>query len=514
MSSNKEIERAEQLQNSGKTQEAAQVLRNVLAGNNEDFAANYALGMLYHQVGRNDLSIPLLKTAVRLGPEMFNANLNLGITERLQGMFDDSMMHLERAAALKPDSAKAHASLGALHLDRDDIDQAISAFDRALTIEPDSWKTNIQMGLVHGIRGAPDKAAKYYRDAVSHSPHCGDAHYELAFNQRIEEYTDDVERMEQAFHSPDISDENRMLVGYALGKAFDDLAQYDKAFEFIRVANGLQRESMKFSIDDQKQLFDRHRRSLDSEFVEHCKQHAVTDDTPLFIVGMPRSGTSLVEQILASHPCVFGAGEVEYSRLFAEEVRKLTGKPFPEDIGTIAAEKLSDLAHSYVAKLKAHAGAANYVTDKLPHNFLRVGLFAALMPNAKIVICSRDPLDNCMSIYQHRFSPDHGYACALNELGEYYKLYEDLMSFWNELLPGRIHRVNYEVLVENTEAEIRKLLQYCGLPFHNDCLNFHKTKRLINTPSAPQVREPIYRDAMRRAKNYERHLQPLVDALG
>ena len=513
MSISKEIARANQLQDSGQTQEAAQLLRDILARNDEDFSANYALGMLYHKASRNDLSIPLLRRAVRLGPEIFDANLNLGITERLQGMFDESMTHLERAAALKPDSAKAHASLGALYLDRDDIDKAISAFDRALTIEPNSWKTNIQMGLVHGIRGAPDKAAKYYRDAVSHSPHCGDAHYELAFNQRIEEYTDDVERMEQAFHSPDISDENRMLVGYALGKAFDDLEQYDKAFEFIRVANDLQRESMKFSIDDQKQIFDRHKQSLDSGFVEHCKHHAVTDDTPILIVGMPRSGTSLVEQILASHPSVFGAGEVEYSRLFAEKVRKLTGKPFPQDIATIAAEKLSDLALAYVNKLKTHAGSADFVTDKLPHNFLRVGLFAALMPNAKIVVCSRDPLDNCMSIYQHRFSPDHGYACELNELGEYYKLYKGLMSFWNEILPGRIHRASYENLVENTEAEIRRLLEYCGLPFHEDCLEFHKTQRLINTPSAPQVREPIYRDATRRAKNYDRHLQPLVDAL-
>lgn len=513
MSSNKEIERAEKLENSGQIAEAARILRDVIAKNNQDFAANYALGMLYRRAGRNDLSIPLLKKAVQVGPGVFKAVLNLGIMERLQGMSDDALIHLERAASLKPDSAEAYASLGLVHLDRNDIDTAIKTFARALAIEPNSPETNTQMGLVYGIRGEPREAARYYRNAISHNPHCGHAHYSLAFNQRFEEYSDDVLTMEQAFHSPDISDDNRMLVGFALGKVFDDLAKYDKAFEYVRAANELQRISIEFSIDRQKEIFDRHKQALGHDFIEHCKHNSVADDTPILILGMPRSGTSLVEQILASHPSVHGAGEVEYSRLFEEQVRKLTGRPFPENIGTIAPEKLSDLALGYIGKLKTTAGSAKYVTDKLPHNFLRVGLFAALMPNAKVLACDRDPLDNCVSIYQHRFSAYHGYACMLTELGEYYKLYEALMSFWEKLLPGHIHRVSYESLVENTEAEIRSLLEFCGIPFDDNCLKFHKTERLVNTPSAPQVREPIYSDATRRARNYERHLQPLVEAL-
>jgi len=513
MSSAREIQRADLLLSSGKAREAAQVLRDVLAGDSRNIAANLALGMLYHQSGRNDLAIPLLKKAVQAGPDVFDAVFNLGIIERLHGMLDDALTHSERAAALQPDNAMAYGALGYLHLARDDVDASTDAFRRALDLEPDSPRTNTEMGIIYGIRGEPDQAAKHYRQVIADNLLGGDAHYRLAFSQRFKEYTDDVARMEEAFHSPDISDEDRMLVGYALGKVFDDLAQYAKAFDCFRTANEYQRQSLRFSIAEQKDMFDRHRKALGNKFIEHCRNNPVVDDSPILILGMPRSGTSLVEQILASHPSVYGAGEVEYSRLIAEEVQKLSGKPFPENIDNVAPEKLRDLGLAYVDSLKSNAGSAKRVTDKLPHNFLRVGLFAALMPNAKIILCNRDPLDNCVSIYQHRFSDYHGYACILDELGEYYRLYEDLMSFWQSLLPDRIHVVRYEHLVENTEQQVRDLLSYCDLPFHDNCLMFHKTRRLISTPSAPQVREPMYKSAINRAKKYERHLEPLIKAL-
>ena len=513
MSSAREIQRAELLLSSGKTREAAQVLRDVLAGDSRNLAANFALGMLYHQSGRNDLAIPLLKKAAQAGPDVFDAVFSLGIVERLQGMLDDALTHSEKAAALQPDNAMAYGALGDLHLARDDVDAATDAFRRALDLEPDSPRTNTEMGIIYGIRGEPDQAAKHYRHVIADNLLGGDAHYRLAFNQKFEQHNDDVARMEQAFNSTDISDEDRMLVGFALGKAFDDLARYDEAFDCFRVANDFQRQSLSFSIVEQKAMFDRHRTALDKKFIEHCKQFPVVDDTPILILGMPRSGTSLVEQILASHPSVHGAGEVEYSRMIAEEVQKLSGRPFPENIDTIAAEKLHDLALAYVKNLKSTAGSAQRVTDKLPHNFLRVGLYAALLPNAKIILCNRDPLDNCVSIYQHRFSDYHGYACDLHELGNYYRLYEDMMSFWQKLLPGRLYVVSYENLVADTESQVRDLLAHCELPFHDNCLMFHKTRRLISTPSAPQVREPIYKSAIGRAQKYEQHLQPLIRAL-
>ena len=489
------------------------MLRNVLARESENFEANCALGKLYYTAGRKDLAIPLLKKAVRIRPDDFEAALNLGIIEREQGKVADAHTHLTKAAAIEPDNAIAHATLGALHVDRDDIDAATIEFQRALELEPDNVEVNTQMGSLYAIHGEPDQAIIYFRTAIAHRPLYGGAHYRLAFLQKITDHTDDVRRMEKAFHSPDISDQDRILVGIALGKVFDDLTQYNRAFECMHEANQLQRRSIVYSTNEQRKIFEWHMQSLNQDFIEHCKTCRIVDDTPVFILGMPRSGTSLVEQILACHPSVYGAGEVEYSRLFAEKTRQLTGKPFPQNIDTIAPQKLRDLGLSYIDHLKTNAGSARRVTDKLPHNFLRVGLFAALMPNAKLIHCYRNPLDNCLSIYQHKFSILHGYACDLNELGEYYKLYQEIMNFWENQFPGHIYHIGYESLVENTESQVRDLLEFCGLTFHVDCLAFHKSTRAVSTPSAPQVRQPIYKDSVGRAKNYEQYLQPLIDAL-
>jgi tetratricopeptide (TPR) repeat protein len=493
--------------------QAVSILREVLASDSDNFEANYALGTLCDRSGRGDLSLPLLRKAVRLRPNAFDAILRLGNIERLQGMAVDALEHFERAVSIRPDSVEALSALGSTHIDCNDSDAALAAFNQALAVKPDSEEINTKLGSLHAINGEAGMAADCFRRVILHHPHCGDAHYGLAFLQQARAHASDTEAMLQAFASDAIADHDKSLVGYALGKTYEELAQFDTAFGFTSQANQLQRSLVSYSHDEQKSLFDRHARALDQSFIEHCKGVRIDDDAPVFVVGMPRSGTSLVEQILASHPLVYGAGEVEFSRFFAEDVRKMTGKPFPLDIETIAPQRLHALGLDYVRRLKGPAGSARRVVDKLPHNFLRVGLFAALMPNAKFVVCTRNPLDNCLSIYQHNFSTDHGYATDLADLGRYYKLYENLMSFWTEIFPGRIYRLCYEQLVDDTDAQTRQLLSYCELPFHDDCLAFYESRRMVVTPSSLQVREPMHSKSIGRASNYEPHLQPLISAL-
>jgi len=387
------------------------------------------------------------------------------------------------------------------------------SFNKALAQKPDDAELNSRLAALCAIRGDPDKAATHFRKAISKDPLYGDAHYGLAFLPKPAGFSDDLERMLFAFESPDTPERDRILLGYALGRTLEATSQFEQAFDYFREANQLQRRSIRYSTDEQRALFDRHKRALDQAFIDYCRPRRVTDETPILVLGMPRSGTSLIEQILASHPNVHGAGEVEYSRLFAEDVRRLSGKPFPQDICTIAPDTLRELALTYISRLKINADSASRVVDKLPHNFLRIGLFAALMPNVKIILCERDPLDNCISIYKHNFSADHGYATDLAELGEYYKLYRELISHWLDLLPGNIYRIRYENLVANVESQIRDLLQYCDLPFDPACLSFHETIRTVNTPSALQVREPMHSKSIGSAKRYERRIQPLVDAL-
>jgi hypothetical protein len=221
-----------------------------------------------------------------------------------------------------------------------------------------------------------------------------------------------------------------------------------------------------------------------------------------------------VEQILASHPAVHGAGETECSRLLVEDVEQRTGRPFPLGIGQVDRGELAESCKTYIETLRAGAGVARRVTDKLPHNFLRIGLYAAMMPNASIVLCERDPLDNCLSIYQHFFTASHGYACDLSTLGSYYRLYQDLMAYWDRLFPGHVHHVRYETLVHDTEDVVRSLLSHCRLEFHPDCLSFHRKGRSVSTPSDAQIRKPVYLSSVGRWRHYERHLRPLQQALG
>ena len=512
--SNAAIDRAEQFAKSGQLQQAVAVLRDILAKDADSFEANYALGVLYDRAGRTDLSLPLLRHAVQLRPSAFDVLLHLGIVERDQELLVDALAHLEAAITIQSDSATAHSALASVYVDRNDRDAAIKAFLTALALEPENSEINTKLASLYAMSGDADKAAAGFRAAIRHDPLCGGAHYGLAFLQPTTEHGDDIAGMEQALLSEKLADADRVLVGLALGKACEDRKQYNRSFELTCQANQLQHELTRYSFAEQERMFDRHRQALNQEFIDHCKRSPISDDTPIFVLGMPRSGTSLVEQILASHPSVHGAGEVEYTRFLADEVRRMTGRPFPEAIGTLAPEKLRELGLEYIRKLKGGAGQAQRVVDKLPHNFLRVGLFAALMPNAKIVLCGRDPLDNCVSIYQHQFSADHGYASDLAELGEYYRLYSELMSFWIGLFPDRIYRISYEQLVADADGQIRELLRYCELPFHSNCLSFYEAERMVVTPSALQVREPLHSRSIGRARKYEQHLQPLIEALG
>ena len=403
--------------------------------------------------------------------------------------------------------------MGISYIERGEIDRASDEFDNALKLQPDNVEALVSLGTLHASAGHPEKAAGYYRKAVSLDLHCGAANYGLALLRDYSNLSDDISRLELALNSADISESDKILTGFALGRSYEACEQFDKAFAAVSEANRRQRVTISYSLEEQKSMFARHTSALNQSFIDHCNPCCVDDETPILVLGMPRSGTSLVEQVLASHPLVHGAGEVEHSRVLAENVRKMTGKPFPRNIATIAPQKLRELALEYVKKLKGHARSKQRVVDKLPHNFLRIGLFAALLPNAKIILCERDPLDNCASIYQHHFSNNHGYAADLRELGEYYNLYRDMISTWTRLLPNKFLRVNYEELVAHPEEQIRGLLHYCNLPFHSACLSFHETVRFVASPSATQVRTPLHNRSIGRAKNYEKHLSPLVSAL-
>ncbi len=501
-----ELQLALSHQAAGHLGQAEEILQRVLAHKSNHAMALKLLGRLYCDSGRVEQGIQCLERCVQCEPGELSNYIELGHVLRVTG-------RRLKGIGLKSNDPQAHYELGCLYHDQTKLELASAELNLALKLNPDHIAARQRLGEVHQALGQSSEAEACFRRVITKSPHDPEAHRGLAYLKRFTEYSPDIQSMEASYEKSSEQGMDRVVLAFSLGKVFEDLERYDEAFAHYEEANRLHRSLYQFSIDQEAAYFETYRKAFTSDWLTDTTKHAIEDATPIFVIGMPRSGTSLVEQILASHSSVFGAGEVYHSSVFDNQVAQTTGRPFPQSISSVPAEVLTQSAKIYVENLCADADQSARITDKLPHNFLRVGLLTAVMPQARIIHCVRDPMDTCLSIFTHFFSSAHGYASDLTELGQYYSLYERLMQDWEARFPGCMYRISYEDLVANHEREIKQLLEYCGLPFESGCLRFHETMRAVNTPSAVQVRQPLYQSAVSRWKRYETHLQPLRAAL-
>ncbi len=261
----------------------------------------------------------------------------------------------------------------------------------------------------------------------------------------------------------DISDADRIDLGFALGKVFEDIGNYNKSFDFILEANRLKRGSYEYSIQNDRDLFERIKKTFSPDFFASHHGSGNQDRTPIFILGMPRSGTTLVEQILASHPLVFGAGELTVLVNLANGIcTGGTTAQFPECMPDLDVDTFEKMGSDYIEKIREYSNDAEHITDKMPHNFLHVGLIKTILPNAKIIHCMRNPMDTCFSIFKKEFAGTHGYAYDMVELGQYYNLYQDLMAHWEKVLPGFMYTLRYEEMVSDQQKQTKSLLDFCG----------------------------------------------------
>ena len=461
----------------GRTQEAEVACRQVIAADPANSEAHHFLGVLCLQSGREALAAKYIVRAVQLFPEYAEAYCNLGVALRRLGR----------------------------------TEEAIAAYRQALRIKPDYANACNNLGSALNELGRRDEARESYRNAIAIDSEFAVAHRHLACLEKHEDEDDEVRAMVALYGSGTISDDQRMHLAFALGKVYAEIGEHPKAFAFLQEANRLKRATYRYDAADDQRFFERIKQTFSRDFFAERQGAGYPDETPIFIVGMPRSGTSLVEQILASHPDVFGAGELHD----LQQVAACLGKEeFPESAASVAAETLIAAGRNYLARIRRLAPEVLRITDKLPQNFLFLGLARAILPNAKVIHCVRNPEDTCFSIYKNFFTNYHGYAYDLEELGAYYRLYEDLMAHWREVFPaGWIHEVRYEDVVANQEEESRKLLAFCGLGWNDACLGFHQTKRRVTTTSATQVRQPIYTDSVGLWEKYGEELAPLRRAL-
>lgn len=462
------------------------------------------LGNILRGCGQLEGALQSHRRALELNPNYAESHNNLGSVLQDLGRLDDAAESFRRAAALKPDFALAHGNLGNVLSLLDRLEESEVSCRRALELNPNLTAATVQLADAHAARGEFDTAEKLLRHAIAVEPDMPEAWAGLVRWRRMNSADSEWLAAAQRIVGRPLSPRREVPLRYALGKYFDDLADYDAAFSNYQRANELSKIDRR--VHDQGQLnhgIDRIIAVFNREWLIGASEAANASERPVLVVGMPRSGTTLVEQILASHAAVSGAGELPFWNRAATTYA--AAREGAADVGT-----LRRLAEEYLTVLRGVSAEALRVVDKMPANFLYLGLIHAALPNAKIIHMRRHPIDTCLSIYFQNFDAKHVYANDLQDLAHYYGKYLSVMDHWRRLLPTRsILDVPYEALVEDVEGWSRKMIDFVGLPWDSNCLEFHRNERTVNTASKWQARQKINRSSVERWRHYERFAGPL-----
>ncbi len=477
--------------------------------------AHYNLGIAYHRLGRLSAAETGFRDALAAQPDQYAATQNLGTTLYDLGRFEDAATCYREALVADSDNAELWLNLGMALYQQDLNDEAIEAYLSALSLDSCNAQAHYLLGNLHRSIGDPSTARDCYNQAIECQPDHGPAYRARARLALHRERDEDIAAMERLLANPAIADEPKMHVGFALGKAMEDLGQYQVALSSYMEANRQRRAQFDYDIGVDRARFTHWQHVFSKDLFRQFEGAGCHDQTPIFIVGMPRSGTSLVEQILASHPDVRGAGELKLMNEVADRYLDSENPDvYPASIQNVDAAVLHACGEAYISELRARFGETTRISDKMPGNFQHLGLIRLILPQATVIHCRRGPEDTCLSIFKNYFSADGlYYAYNLEELGTYYKLYDNLMAHWEQVCPGFVKHVQYEDLVNDLEGGVRQLLDLCGLDWHRNCMNFHQTRRSVKTASASQVRNPVYADSVNKWQKFKPGLQPLLDSL-
>jgi tetratricopeptide (TPR) repeat protein len=474
-------------------------------------APRFGLGLALDRLGDLPGAIEQYRAGVVHAPTDPRLRINLGEALLRSGELGLAIAELSEATRLAPGQVAAWMNLARAHRDRGEVDAAVRCCEAALRIEPDQAQVLTSLGQVLREAGRAEEAEQVLRRAIAVAPEMPEPRITLAMTRRHRERDAEVAWIEAAAAAPEAVTSRPCDLLFAQAKILDDLGEHEAAFAALERANAARRATFEYSIPDAAAQIARIREVFTAERCAVLRDGGCTDPTPILVVGMPRSGTSLVEQILSSHPEVHGAGET------MSAVTAVDGLPggYPEAFADIDRDALQDAGNRYVELLRAMAppGVARIV-DKLPMNFARLGALRAMLPRATLIHCVRDPRDTCLSIFRQNFEHDLGYAFDLVEAGRFHRLHDELMEHWREVLgPDAFLDLVYEDLVEDLEGGVRRILEHCGLAFDPACLDFHRTARSVRTASLQQVRRPIYSSSVGGWRRYEQQLRPLLEVL-
>lgn len=473
------------------------------------------LGLICVEQNKSDIGLKHYLKALQINPGYKEAQLNIGSLYNKVGMFKEAIDAYKKATEIDNNFVDAYYNLGCVYSERDDAEKAISYFQKAIELNPQHAPAYKNLANVYKDFGNFEQAENSLRTALQINPAFIEAYRELASIKKFSDINDpDLERMLTLNELKELSTEQKMHMGFALAKVYEDLKDYDQSFNFLNQANTNRRILFPYSQEQTDETFRKIESKLTASFIKKHKDQGNQDPSPIFILGMPRSGSSLIEQILSSHPQVFGAGELNYVAKLTNEMWSTPKMlDYPECILDLSSDDVSEFAEKYLSMIRELNSDSTYIVDKMPHNFFYVGLIDIAFPNAKIIHSIRNPMDSCLSMYKTGFHDGHPYTDNLNDLGHYYNHYLRLMKHWKSIFGDRIYDCVYEDVVADTESQTRKLLDYCGLDWDENCLEFYKTKRRVHTASATQVRQGIYKKAVKGWLRFETQLQPLKDII-
>ena len=497
------------LEERGKHAEAIAHLQQVLRTNPDSVEAQYNLGNALFAEGKLQESVKHYERALTVRPQMAEGHYNLANTLVKLGKVDEAVIHYKQALAIKPDYVEAYDNLGNAMRTVSKLDEAVACYRQALVIKPDHASAFNNLGNALRELGKLAEARTACEKAVELAPENPLYHNSLATMKRFAPGDQQLATMERiASDAESLPAEDRIYLHFALARAYDGIGDYERAFDHLLQGNALKRREI-----DYDEAWAHGHLARIAEVFSPSLIHAKSglgdySPVPVFVVGMARSGTSLVEQILASHPKVFGAGELK-------TLMDTVATPFPDVVSSIGGQGLREIGAKYVAEVRRLSPNAERIVDKMPANYRFAGLIHLALPNARIIHVRRNPLDTCFSCFSILFLGEQRYSYDLGELGRYYRSYEKLMEHWRRVLPPDVMlEVQYEQLIEDLEGEARRLIAHCGLEWDTACLSFHETERPVRTASAQQVRQPVYRSSIGRWRPYARPLRPLIEALG
>jgi tetratricopeptide (TPR) repeat protein len=534
----------------GRLAEAQAIYEAVLSSSPEDASALHYLGLAHYQSGRNELAERCMNRSLEIDPSCANTWSDLGVVSLKSGKPEESLrlftralelqndhldalnnmavalkqLHrfekaavlLRRLAELRPSSAEAARSLGDALFHSGAVSESVEAYQDSLRLDPNSLAARLGMAEACESAGRFRQAKLQYLAVLRRDPDNAMALAKLLQMRDGKTEKSWVVKAEQLARDDSTVEAAKARLNIALSYHYDQARLYDGAFRCLKLGRDVHARAQPFSSEGYSKAIDTLIECLTPEFFRSAATSGITTTRPIVIIGMPRSGTTLTEQILASHSLVAAGGELPALPEASYRIAELSGghKPYPQGLRSLRPAALELLGRQYLKQLSKVDRKACRVTDKLPFNFMHLGTLALILPGAKVVHCRRDPLDNCVSCYFTSFAEEVGFANDLGTLGRYYADYARLMRHWKGALPLEIFELRYEELVSDTRACIGRLLEFCELEWEESCMRFHETRRGVRTPSRWQVRQPIYGHSVQRWRHYEQHLQPLKDALG